>query len=46
MGVYVNQNAVGRMRIGLEMLVDKRVTEECRSMYNVDGSLRKTAESK
>ena len=46
MGVYVNQNAVGRMRIGLEMLVDKRVTEECRSMYNVDGSLIKTAESK
>ena len=46
MGVDVNQNAVGRMRIGLEMLVDKRVTDECCSMYNVDGSLRKTAESK
>ena len=32
--------------IDLETLFKKRITEECLSMYNVDGSLRKTAKSK
>ena len=35
-----------RKIIELEILVEKWVTEECLSMYNVDGSLRKTAKSK
>ena len=32
--------------IDLENLLGSRITEECLSMYNVDGSMRKTAKSK
>ena len=38
--------AENRGMISLEMLLERRVTEECLSMYNVDGSMRKTAKSK
>ena len=30
----------------LESVISWRVTEECLSLYNVDGSMRKTAKSK
>ena len=29
--------------IDLEILLEKRITEECLSMYNVDGSMRKNS---
>ena len=32
--------------IELELVLEGRVTEECLSLYNVDGSMRKTAKSK
>ena len=32
--------------IQLESALERRVTEECLSMYNVDGSMRKTSKSK
>ena len=32
--------------IQLELALERRVTEECLSLYNVDGSMRKTVKSK
>jgi hypothetical protein len=36
----------GSRMIHLEDVLDRRVTEECLSVYNVDGSMRKTAKVK
>ena len=38
--------AEGSGMVQLESVLENRVTEECLSLYNVDGSMRKTAKSK
>lgn len=38
--------AVGSGLIQLESALEGRVTEECLSLFNVDGSMRKTVKSK